>query len=71
MPRSWSSRRPSQTTARFFDVQTNRARVGRSADAVSLGEVLDLLKREGETILLKMKRGGQTMEISLRLHALI
>jgi C-terminal processing protease CtpA/Prc len=44
---------------------------GKSAGTVSLGEVLELFKRHGDTIPLKLKPGDQTVEVSLRLRALI
>jgi hypothetical protein len=44
---------------------------GKSAEAVSLGEVLDLLKHDGEKIPLKLNRGGRTIAVELRLRALI
>jgi hypothetical protein len=44
---------------------------GKAAEARSLGEVVDLLKREGEIIRLKIRRGDQTVEVRLPLRSLI
>jgi len=44
---------------------------GRPAKNVSLGEILDILKRDGATQLLKIQRGDQSFDVSLVLRPLI
>ena len=44
---------------------------GKPAKTLPLGEILEMLKREGETVLLKLQRGAQTVEVKLDLRRLI
>ena len=44
---------------------------GKPAKTLSLGEILEMLKREGVTVPLKLKRGTQTVEAKLDLRRLI
>ena len=44
---------------------------GKPADSLSLGEILHMLKREGETVELKLQRGTQSVEAKLALRQLI
>lgn len=44
---------------------------GRPAKTLSLGEILDILKHDGSTTILKIQRGTQLVEVSLELRQLI
>ena len=44
---------------------------GKPAKALSLGEILEILKRDGESVLLKLQRGPQTVEAKLDLRRLL
>lgn len=44
---------------------------GKAAKGFSLGEILEMLKRDGETLGLKVERGGETVEARLELRRLI
>ena len=44
---------------------------GRPAKTLSLGEILEILKHDGSTQLLKIQRGAQTLDVSLVLRRLI
>jgi C-terminal processing protease CtpA/Prc len=44
---------------------------GKPANSLTLGEILQMLKREGETVVLKLQRGTQPVEAKLALRQLI
>jgi hypothetical protein len=44
---------------------------GTPAETLSLGEILEVLKREGETVSLRVQRGSQQLDVELALRKLI
>jgi C-terminal processing protease CtpA/Prc len=44
---------------------------GKSPQSLSLGEILDILKRDGEILPLKVRRGSETLGVALALKQLI
>ena len=68
--RDWSKiRRPPSAKLREGDrlIEID----GKPAKDVSLGEILDILKHDGETHLLNIQRGAQSFDVSLVLRPLI